>query len=216
MNNNVKVSDMDNILFKDEIIPETKVRVKAMFDEENPIYCHKDCPNLMRGDYGVVTGCKLKDNIIKYFWNDHLDTERNSYLRTDFCVDYFNDLTEEENNIRKTKLINIKQEYDAMSKKSAEKVRAEREKLDINNEKSKQYKIKKKEELQKLVNDISDADIKMLKDEIEKVIVDTNDKLARGIIEDFISKVYIANHYPDLSNTSAEVVYYMLRKKIKD
>ena len=147
MNNEVKVSDMDNILFKDEIIPETKVRVKAMFDEENPIYCHKDCPNLMRGDYGVVTGCKLKDNIIKYFWNDHLDTERNSYLRTDFCVDYFNDLTEEENNIRKTKLINIKQEYDAMSKKSAEKVRAEREKLDINNEKSKQYKIKKKEEL---------------------------------------------------------------------
>ncbi len=216
MNNDVKVSDMDNILFKDEIIPETKVRVKAMFDEENPIYCHKDCPNLMWGDYGVVTGCKLKDNIIKYFWNDHLDTERNSYLRTDFCVDYFNDLTEEENNIRKTKLINIKQEYDAMSKKSAEKVRAEREKLDINNEKSKQYKIKKKEELQKLVNDISDADIKMIKDEIEKVIVDTNNKLERSKIEDFILHVYIANHYPDLSNTSAKVVYYMLRKKIKE
>ncbi len=100
------------------------------------------------------------------------------------------------------------------------KVRAERENLDINNEKSKQYKIKRKEELQKLVNDIlindiSDADIKMLKDEIEKVIVDTNDKLARGIIEDFISRVYIANHYPDLSNTSAEEVYYMLRKKLR-
>ena len=58
--------------------------------------------------------------------------------------------------------------------------------------------------------------IKMLKDEIEKVIVDTNDKLARGIIEDSISQVYIANHYPDLSNTSAEEVYYMLRKKIKE
>ena len=119
MNNNVKVSDMDNVLFKDEIIPETKVR-------------------------------------------------------------------------------------------------AERENLDINNEKSKQYKIKKKEELQKLVNDISDADIKMLKDEIEKVIVDTNNKLARDKIEDFISRVYIANHYPDLSNTSAEEVYYMLRKKIRE
>ena len=80
MNNEVKVSDMDNVLFKDEIIPETKVRAERekldINNEKSKQYKIKFKTFVYGIPFYISFECGYEQE-----WNNDLDALKESYRR---------------------------------------------------------------------------------------------------------------------------------------